>query len=406
VLRLAALVTVALLISCGGSQKSAKDKDKNKVSHTALDSPVELSPVPFALKETATSWTWAEPQLDVVYMDLHEDIGLIFRSSVNTLVLADRDGNGVFDPGIDRGYGVDLDSSKLCAFDAGAYDGGCQGGSPLSSGGRGAAKTSENSDKRYEVSMRIPKSELLGDEGNGLIVLELFQPGFSSHDMRLPGGEPGGSAATPFKREFHLLAAKDSTETIPANWPSSATQKPADSRPAPIVPPRPSPFQFTSDCRETVANGRCQLTWVAPPDALKVDLIPGHPGANPPVYVQPDATTKYTLQVTRSDGTRAESFYEIRVPSLRITSFWVSPKTVRYGDSFSLHWDVQGATEIRLSMLTGQNTSTEVKLRNADTSTYQATRSAFPAPGVQTLTLTASNNKGSEVATTHITVIE
>ena len=107
------LILYALLLvlisttSCSGNKKAPPNVPQRSLK--------ALSPIKFDQRASASSMVTTDGQLEVVFVDLKDDVGLIMRSADNVLVKVDVDQDGKQTSSVDRIYGVDLDTGRVCA---------------------------------------------------------------------------------------------------------------------------------------------------------------------------------------------------------------------------------------------------------------------------------------------------
>jgi hypothetical protein len=151
--------TLALLLVSLAVGKVLGQTEQQGANAKSDDKLIVLAPVDFLEKDRKFSLKTPDGKLEVVYMDLGSDVGLIFRSPYNTVLHSNFKRNHTPTSGEDRNYGVDFGDNKVCTWTLGTDP--SQGEKPRHL--RGAA--GRNGDK-WEVSLRIPKSELSNDKRN------------------------------------------------------------------------------------------------------------------------------------------------------------------------------------------------------------------------------------------------
>ncbi len=400
-----ALLLVIPLSGCNKKSGTAKQTARPNKSSSIED----LLPVPFPQRDTKTSFSSAEQRLDLVYLDFGDDAGFILRSPLNVLILADVDGDGQPTPQRDRVYGVDLDEKRLCVFSIESDAGTCGSDQAIASNARVAGKMSAAGSNRYEIALRIPKVELLGENMRGLIVLETFDPDTAWPRERFPGVKSAGSRNNPFEREFRLRAASGSLEDVPTSWP-------ALSRPEPH-PARSEEYQlwsrlkFKAEPNSIFFGEKSTLSWVLPEDTVTVDLQPDLGSVSSPQEVSPEHTQAYTLRVKQQNGEWEQESVTLRVRDVEIRAFSIEPARVRYGGTFSVSWDVLGATDVKIVVAgSPQGTSMELprtgNVSNQSKLRMRATRSQFPSPAHYRYELTAEGPGGPKTARAELQVIE
>jgi hypothetical protein len=125
-----------------------------------------------------------------------------------------------------------------------------------------------------------------------------------------------------------------------------------------------------------------------------VDLQPGYGNVHPPQEVSPEQTETYTLRHKVSNGDWFEEPVKVPICDVKIETFKIVPSSVRYGEPFTIIWDVRGAKGIRLTPPGSLQISTVKSLgsggfKSQSKLTLQASKADFPSPGSYTFTLTA-----------------
>jgi hypothetical protein len=393
-----------LLSGCGKRNPPGKDTSAGEQASLIED----LEPVPFSQKDSKTSFTSEQDRLEVVYLDLGDDAGFIIRSPSNVMILADVNGDGLPTPRIDRIYGVDLDERRMCVFNLESDAGGCRSDHAIASSARIAGKPSTNENDRYEIAIRIPKVELLGENRGGLIVFETFDTGTASRMKRFPGARAADARINPFQRAFRLR--KGLPEEVPRSWPGL-------SGPPPPGPAQPKQYELWSHLRfraepDSIFFGeKPALTWVSPPDTEAVDLQPGFGNVQSPQGVSPEHTQVYTLRLKRRNGEWEQESVTVRVRDVQIDAFRIQPVKVRYGQTFTITWDVRGAKDIKITAAgspqgASMNLLRSGNVRNQSKLTLTATQADFPSGGTYEFKLTAEGPGGPKIATAVLQVVQ
>jgi len=126
--------------------------DQKEANGTSDDKVIKLAPVDFKDKDKKQPPT-QDGKLEIVFMDLGSDVGLVFRSPYNTLLHSNFKHSHRPTNGEDRNYGVDFGDNKVCTWLLGTDSSQCEKPPHL----HGFA---ERKGDKWEVSLRIPKSEL------------------------------------------------------------------------------------------------------------------------------------------------------------------------------------------------------------------------------------------------------
>ena len=148
-----AALALFLLVSCeSGNALRQAEKQPGEASPSSINLN-NLDPFPFGDKDSKRSHETRDGKLAIVFMDLGSDVGLVLRAGYNTLLLVDVDKDKKPSHATYRAYGVDFGDNKVCCWYFGSDPSQCESRSGL----RGAAA---KRDDKWEVSMRIPKSEL------------------------------------------------------------------------------------------------------------------------------------------------------------------------------------------------------------------------------------------------------
>ena len=386
----AAIAACCLLTGCPRPAASNKTAPPSEEQPRIQD----LRPVPFSEKDTKTSFVSPDDHLEVVYMDLGDDVGMVLRAPSNALIVANVKGDGVPDPRGDRVYGVDLDENKVCVFELGSDNGSGGLGQATASSANGGARRNPSGSTGYEIAFRVPRKELLGENGQGLIVVETFDPGMAAPGKRFPGALEARAAANPFQRSFRLLRATTPEDGISDAWPEGLPVTPHVIR---------TTLGFRASPAKVFLGEKARLSWELPPDAVAVDLQPGFGDVKSPQDVSPDGTQTYTLRVKRPNGQWQQESVKVEVRNVQIAAFEVRPAKVKYGDTFSISWDVRGAKDIKLTPPGSLQTSTmnrlgSANIRNQSRLSLSATQTDFPSPGSYTFSLSAEGPGGEATA--------
>ena len=159
-------------------------------------------PVHFSERKSKISFNAPADRLEIVYMDLGDSVGLILRSPVNVVILADTD-NELPTPPKDRIYAADLTLSKS-ACSALMNRKGRDASSRRGLRQRSACGRSDHRRISFRYSFRIPKRELLGDSGKGLVAFATFDPATAAREHCFPGGASAALNSNCLKKEFGL----------------------------------------------------------------------------------------------------------------------------------------------------------------------------------------------------------
>lgn len=363
---------------------------KSPSSHINAVGPAvtDLHAVPFEQRETNTSFVAEGRNLEVVFLDIGDDIGLILRAAGNTLVHVDVNRDGQSTPRVDRSFGLDFDTGRACSWYTDATSGPCEGATAAT-----GAKTAKN--ERWEVAFRIPKAELGPSKSDALVMFEVYPVSGAEPSVRFP-------AAAPFQKVFRLIYARSGKPIgVPDDWPGASN--------TPTDPPPPNPPAFGTTRRNFYLGEQVCIVWDVP-NAQKVTLEPGLGDfdAKGRHCFSPDKSMTITLRASGPDGV-VEKTQAIQLIDVEIKSFTASPKRVRLGDSFALEWHVKGATSLGLersgssgnsgSTFDSSVTSSNTKIR------VNATRKEFDAPGHYIYKLRADGPGGPKFKTTEIDIV-
>jgi len=400
-----ALAAACMLCGCPSETPSPKKAVSDEPGPQVQD----LEPIPFSQKDSRASYTSAPDGLEVVYLDLGEDVGFIFRSPSNVMVLVDANGNHQPAPATDRVYGVDLDEKRLCVFGLEEDAGAC----PAERGTVTHALVNvdlpgANEGGRQEILLRIPRTELTGVSAQSLIALETFELDSASRGKQFPAGVVVREGDNPFAQSFRLVRAMNPPEEASKSWLKS--QPPA---PPPVLPVIPNPVNFRSSVRrECVYFGeKPQLSWNVPAGVTAVDLQPGFGQVSSPQEVSPEATQVYTLRLRRDNGEWAEESLTLQICNVEIKNFRIQPQQVRYGQNFTMLWDVRGAKDIRLTPPGSLRPSTmssvgQINIRSQSKLTLPASKADYPSPGTYKFILTADGPGGPQTKTAWLQIVE
>jgi hypothetical protein len=369
----------ALAAGCSHTQPEAKPT----VSRFIKD----LQPIKFERRSTETSFTSDDKRLQVAFLDLGSDIGLVLRAADNVLINVDVNQDGKPSEGIDRVYGVDLDTGEVCVPFVDSDPSDCRA---TRSEAKGAV--SRNNERR-EILFRIPKQELGASQTEAHVVFETFAVARDEASRRYPEAES-------FQKVFRLMYATQG-EIVPDEWPQAPTKKSELPPPAPITGLRATP-------PSVYAGETAKLTWdVRPADKATLSDF-GEVEPKGERSVSPDKTTKYTLRAFGPGGDM-ESDVTIAVKDLEIISFRVSPQSVHQDGTFTLEWHVRGATATNIEALgwpQGAQMSLPESVRAAQSKLIiRASRKEFKVPGKYTYRLKASGPGGPKFASADIEVL-
>jgi hypothetical protein len=337
-----------LLVSLAGGNVFAQTgrqvadvKPDNKV--------IELRPVRFEDKDRLAPCKTPDGKLEVVYMDLGSDVGLVFRSSYNIVLHANFNRNHAPTNGDDRNYGVDFGDNKVCSWPQGTDASRCEKARGL----RGAAKRIED---HWEVSLRIPKRELSraaqdGQPVNSWVTFETFDVSGSEASTIYPPAKP--RQEIPRSKLFELVYRLDFDQS-----PNVALH--------PCWPPAPPRFSANSDA---VWEGeRICLAWDVP-NASGVTITDfgeqnatGHGCIDAgPLGLSPVVARTFTLRTTDAECVVDKSL-TVSVKSLEIR------RDIERGDIECSHGDEHAAVDWyrRALTLDPKNADAKAKLDHAE----------------------------------------
>lgn len=371
---------IALLASTGCTHAKKKTV-ADPVSRVAT----ELRVVPFEERSVSTSFVSADRKLEIVLLDLGDDVGLVLRADGNTLVHVDTNQDGKPTSRKDRSFGIDSGSGKVCSWFVDADPSQC-------GETRSQAKGIINGkDERWEVSLRIPKTELGPSTKDALVIFEIHAGGASEAPQRFPQAEL-------FDKVFRLIYNDSGRGSgFAENWP------------APLKGPPPAPKITFSAVRKAIYLGeQVCLNWEVP-NAPSVTLDPGFgefKGKDRHCFI-PEKSMALTLRANGADGP-IERTERIEIKDVMIEAFDASPLKVRLGDSFFLTWDVKGATSIQLERSgSSQNSGStfDSSVTSANTRVrVNATKKEFNSPGRYKYVLKAEGPGGPKVQDVEIEI--
>jgi len=301
-----------LLVSSGG--RNALGQAEKKPGEAK---PINLNPVPFGDKDTKLSHETPDGKLAIVFMDLGSDIGLVLRAGYNTLLLVDVDKDKKPTAGADRVCGVDFGDNKLCCWYFGSDPSQCESRSGL----RGSA--AKRNDK-WEVSMRIPKSEL------GESITPQAWVTFATYDVT--GNDPTRiyppakdrqdiQRSKLFEQEFHLVydPSAQRTEMKHRCWP-------------------PAPPRLSVTTNPVYERGQVCLAWDVPNVQSVTITGLGQQGAigHGCTAAGPEGTMTFRLSVTSTDCP-VETSVTVQVRSHKILEH------MELGDFYFSHGQYQRA---------------------------------------------------------------
>lgn len=366
------LVCLVFLASVECAPKK-QNTAKAAVNHVVRD----LHAVPFEKRMTETSFVSEDRRLEVVFLDLGDDVGLILRADGNTLLHVDTDQDGRPTPGTDRSFGVDFGTGAVCSWYVDSDPSRC---TETKTNARAAIG---GKDDRREISLRIPKSELGQSRTDSWVVFEIYSGSSGDGPRRYPQFEF-------FQKVYRLVYSRSARAMgVSDNWPGPTTAAPSDE----LKLHQPHLVSFGANPRSIYLGEQVCLDWDVP-NVQKVTIDPGFGefDAKGRQCFNPDKPMTIMLRAKGTDGT-IERTERIQLKDVEIDSFEALPKKIRLGGSFSLEWHVKGATSLGLERIgSAQNsgstfdasvTSSNTKIR------VNATKKEFEKPGHYTYKLKA-----------------
>ena len=106
------VLQVSLLLAFPACTTRRQSTPKDSVNPVVSD----LHAVPFEQRASATSFVSEDRKLEVVFLDLGDDVGLVLRADGNTLLHVDVNQDGRPTPRTDRSFGVDFGNGKTCSW--------------------------------------------------------------------------------------------------------------------------------------------------------------------------------------------------------------------------------------------------------------------------------------------------
>ena len=165
----------------------------------------------------------------------------------------------------------------------------------------------------------------MGENGQGLIVVETFDPGMAAPGKRFPGALEARAAANPSSARFGCCGLPLLRTASPPAWPEGLPVTPHVIR---------TTLGFRASPAKVFLGEKARLSWELPPDAVAVDFQPGFGDVKSPQDVSPDGTQTYTLRVKRPNGQWQQESVKVEVRNVQIAAFEVRPAKVKYGDTF------------------------------------------------------------------------
>jgi hypothetical protein len=261
-----------------------------------------------------------------------------------------------------------------------------------------ARGTAVGKDERWEVSMRIPKSELGQSKTDSWVMFEIHSGSSGEAPQRFPQAEP-------FQKVFRLVYIKSGKAIgVPDDWPGPI--KPPDDKP---TLHNPHLISFGANRKSVYFGEQVCLNWDVP-NVQKVTIDPGFGefDAKGRQCFNPDKTMTITLRASGTDGT-IERSETVQIKDVEIENFEAFPKKLRLGGSFTLEWHVKGASRLGLERTgSSQNsgstfdssiTSSNTKIR------VNATRKEFDPPGRYMYKLKADGPGGPKSRTVEVEIL-